>query len=403
MPSAGPLLFQVETAFTAELAKNTGMTSPSLDFQQRALDEFDRGGSVTLYHGTGEGGARRLLAQGKAGRASLGANGGQPELLYVTTHPENALWFARQGGGCEVLEIKVPARMLQLDPEDGIGMTVRDELESSAASGTPASFAVRGELDAALIAHWSGGLQSKADPFVTFLRGRFGDRLAPDGTFQAENFAGWFHGSACVEEDGRPKLMFHGTTVWSFEGRSLGDIEIFERTASVTRVRRRPSIDTIGSWFSDLPGESGAEMYSSSAGAIYPVYLRIQDPWVVTFDSMCRRARRLAGLGDQDPISEQAVDALRHYLKETGRDGIRLLPDLSSSSTEFSTQTCWIALEAQQVKSAVGNCGSYRTTDAGISDPVERERTLLREAMLLRSDRARSLITAFIPESRVAP
>ena len=335
-----------------------------------ALDAFRSSERVRLFHGTTSENANRLLSKGKVGRAPLGANQGRPDLLYVTTNPENATWFAQQAGGGVVLEVDVPRCQLRTDPEDGVHPTVLAELVAAERTGIPASLAVFDDLPALRFRRL--GVGQSVDPMQTFLAKRFGDSIAPDGSSQAENFSRWFGPSKCRDESGVPAVLYHGTITWARgDGRSLGDIEAFDRLASVRRVRRPPSIDTVGSWFSSSPGEQGAGMYAYD-GVIYPVYLAIQNPWETTFASMLKRARDLAGLQKDESINEAAVNALRSWLKDAGRDGIRITHDAASESTEFQGQTAWIALEPSQIKSSLGNAGSYDPADPGLSDPIAR-------------------------------
>ena len=348
---------------------------PCTDYEDKALADFVAGGMVTLYHGTQPGNADRLLRDGKNGHAPLGANLGQPHLLYATTHPENAKWFAEQAGGSDILTVSVPANQLRVDPEDGVYGSVLEELRAAARSGVPASLAVSGTLPASNFSVF-GDRSARVDevPLAGFLRERFGDRRAPDGSLQKDNFAEWFGRSTCVDDAGLPQVCYHGTTVWSRPDRSLGDIDAFDRMSSITRVRRRPSLDSVGSWFSTNPGEDGAGMYAGGgSGAVYPVFLKILDPWVTTFDAMTRRARAFGGLTEDQHVNEVGVAALRYWLQETGRDGICIRHDEHSSSTEFKHQTAWIALEPSQIKSAIGNCGTFDPQDPSISDALARE------------------------------
>lgn len=86
----------------------------------------------TLYHGTTEESAESLLHNGWQPNAwSAGANRGQPKFLYLTTDPEDALWFAQQKGGSSVLEIRGLAMDdINLDPEDACCDTLADELRN---------------------------------------------------------------------------------------------------------------------------------------------------------------------------------------------------------------------------------------------------------------------------------
>lgn len=174
------------------------------------------------------------------------------------------------------------------------------------------------------------------------------------------NFWSWFQGSRAVDGLGRPLVLFHGTYPWETEdGRSLGNVFSFDRLASVNIVRRAHSIDTVGVWFSSNPGAGGAEMYGTT---IYPVYLDIKTPHETTFSLLLRRARLLAnGKDDGRMIGQAEVEALRRWLKAIGKDGIKIVHDPADrSSTEFVRQDAWIALEPEQIKSAIGNDGSFR-------------------------------------------
>ena len=107
----------------------------------------------TLYHGTTEDSAARLLAEGWAPNSgSIGGNCGQRRYLYLTNGAENALWFAEQKGGDVVLEVRVPADTLRIDPEDGIKDTVEEELNLS--HGLPGNVVLTKRLDASAFARF---------------------------------------------------------------------------------------------------------------------------------------------------------------------------------------------------------------------------------------------------------
>lgn len=191
-------------------------------------------------------------------------------------------------------------------------------------------------------------------------------------------FRRWFGQSQVVDAQGRPAVVYHGTTPWTrADGSQLGNIEQFDRLASVTIVKRRPSVDTLGSWFSSEPGATGAGMYAGTTGAIYPVYLSIAKPWHVTFAGMVRIGHRLAGT-DPDTITkapgvyetagfrfgQAQVDALRMWLATMGYDGIQIRHDeRNGERCEFAGQQAWVALEPAQIKSAIANNGAYNAQD----------------------------------------
>ena len=85
--------------------------------------------TYTLYHGT----CSDVLCQTgwTPGSGPQGGNMGQTRYLYLSSGAEDALWFAEEKGCSTVLVVRdVPAEYLIVDPEDGIGDTVEDELNS---------------------------------------------------------------------------------------------------------------------------------------------------------------------------------------------------------------------------------------------------------------------------------
>lgn len=87
-----------------------------------------------LYHGTCPENAEAILQNGWAPRPGrqMGPNGGQPHYLYLSTDPEDARWFAQERGCDTVIEVHgVPLDCLKVDPEDGTGDTLEDELNLS--------------------------------------------------------------------------------------------------------------------------------------------------------------------------------------------------------------------------------------------------------------------------------
>jgi len=177
---------------------------------------------------------------------------------------------------------------------------------------------------------------------------------------KTQAFKKFFGDSKVVNEDGSPMVVYHGTIVRPDTGdvKNMGNIMAFDRL--FTTQFRAPSIDTVGSFFTTNPGKGGAEMYSGAGegAAIYPVYLSIKNPYTTTFETMLRRARMMEnGVDDGRKIGAKEVEALRKFLKESGKDGIHIKAD--PKSAEFKDQDVWIALEPEQIKSATGNRGTF--------------------------------------------
>ncbi|MCE6957732.1 hypothetical protein LAZ40_01485 [Cereibacter sphaeroides] len=87
-------------------------------------------GIPVLYHGTTPEAAAALLRDGWRPHAgSVGGNCGQTRFLYLTNDPLNALWFSEEKGARCVLAVTgLAPGDLKVDPEDGIGETVTDEV-----------------------------------------------------------------------------------------------------------------------------------------------------------------------------------------------------------------------------------------------------------------------------------
>ena len=107
---------------------------------------------LTLYHGTSEASAARLLAEGwTPNSAPPGNQCGDPRFLYLTDEPADALWFANEKGSDVVLEIEVESSHLMVDPDDGMQETVKAEL----ASEWPAKLVISRPVPPDAISRWT--------------------------------------------------------------------------------------------------------------------------------------------------------------------------------------------------------------------------------------------------------
>lgn len=102
---------------------------------------------MKVYHGTTIDNAKNIVENGwRPFSGGVGANCGNNAYLYVTTEKENALWFAAQKGGDTIIEIEVGIDELYIDPEDGVGETVEEELFFNNKNGFPSNFTLRKEV-----------------------------------------------------------------------------------------------------------------------------------------------------------------------------------------------------------------------------------------------------------------
>jgi len=173
------------------------------------------------------------------------------------------------------------------------------------------------------------------------------------------NFRRFFEGSKGVDEYGEPQRFYHGTKLYPESGRP--DFSVFDRAASMTKIRRPMSMDTVGSWFSDRADREGAGMYGD---VIKPVYLNYANPWKPSsFEGFMRIGNALSGR-KYDPAARPGgfdPEALRQWLKENGYDAIQFPRGLDGGD-----QVATVVLEPTQIKSATGNRGTYDPDDPDI-------------------------------------
>jgi len=96
----------------------------------RLFEEFDKEDIITLYHGTTEHSAKALINNGWVSGNYIGSNMGNSNYLYLTSEPEDALWFANENGGNSIVEVSnIPISYLRPDPEDEAGYTMYELLD----------------------------------------------------------------------------------------------------------------------------------------------------------------------------------------------------------------------------------------------------------------------------------
>ncbi len=87
---------------------------------------------ITLFHGTTKESAEMLMKTGwvpNSGRIT--ANMGNRKYFYLTSDPEDALWFANEVGDETVLMVSnIPISGLYPDPDDSSGYSLEELLKS---------------------------------------------------------------------------------------------------------------------------------------------------------------------------------------------------------------------------------------------------------------------------------
>jgi hypothetical protein len=142
-------------------------------------------------------------------------------------------------------------------------------------------------------------------------------------------FKSWFKASRVVDDTGVPLRVFHGS------GQAFDQFKGRQATATA-----RPGLHGEGIWFTRNPDRASEHAkYASGNPQVYPVYLSIQNP---------------ARIPQQDMHFYTVAD-----LKAKGYDGV------------YDTQTGdWIAFDPSQIKSAIGNRGTFDPTNPIITAGV---------------------------------
>ena len=194
--------------------------------------------------------------------------------------------------------------------------------------------------------------------------------MSPSELSLDPNFRRWFEGSKGVDEYGEPMRFYHGSNVWA-DSRLGQPFNAFDRMA-VPRLlaHRKPSMDQVGSWFSDRADRQGAGMYTFSRPTedvnpyIMPLYLKYTNPWETSFEDFLKTGNAVSGRA-YDPAARPGSfdpEPLRSWLKERGHDAIQFPRDGVEGD-----QAVTVVLEPTQIKSAIGNRGTYDPNDADIT------------------------------------
>ncbi len=184
---------------------------------------------------------------------------------------------------------------------------------------------------------------------------------APRPQEETEAFKKWFAGSKAVGKDGRPLIALHGTD---------RDFDTFDTTISDTRHAFNKAINnpdwggSLGTWFTtpslhegnyDIGGsEYMAGEFSGATGegdkapgaVVYPVYLSVKNP--VEFDGY----EHFQDVRDE----HKSLKAFRKALIADGHDGIVIRNSMTDGNVDRDD---WVTFYPQQVKSAIGNRGTF--------------------------------------------
>lgn len=154
---------------------------------------------------------------------------------------------------------------------------------------------------------------------------------ARDGLGEA--FANWFGESKVVDATGAPLVVYHGT---------LKDFSEFRLDRTMDGGFHFGTTKAANERTEDLDEPRGSQPVH-----VMPLYLSIRNPMRTT-----------------DPWDDEDAweDKIR-VAKERGHDGI-----VYRNAREDAGQDSWIAFSPDQIKSAIGNPGTYRLRSSSITD-----------------------------------
>lgn len=189
------------------------------------------------------------------------------------------------------------------------------------------------------------------------LRSRLNSKLQPISTSDEDvtAFWRWFGDSHSVDADGRPLVGYHGTASKDIKefgswrgvaGHFTYDPEFANGYADEAHR------DAIADEFD--PEDFGA--------VVYPVYLKALN----VFDLRDNTHRAMAGIDVDEPGSYEILEASLDEIQSAGFDSyLDFEYDVSAGPTGIAV------FEADQIKSAVGNPGTYDPEDPRITDHAE--------------------------------
>lgn len=165
---------------------------------------------------------------------------------------------------------------------------------------------------------------------------------------ETEAFKRWFGDSKVVDAEGKPLVVYHGTK------------------ADITKFEKYKNPFSAGQGFYFSPLELVANNFAQSEGGnVVPVYLNIRNPYIAK--SYVDAAR----------LSDERISEL----KAQGYDGAYFKPN--DEVNYFQEE--WVAFDPEQIKSAIGNRGTFDPNSANILNQGEYKDLIAQHNLSVRS------------------
>jgi len=313
-----------------------------VDPSGKKLSEL-RGKKVWLYHGTtssllsdirskGLQPAREHGKQSNVGATAMTA--ASPDHVFLTSEhsgPGSAQWYAdhaatKHGGSPVIIRVLVDGDTLSYDPDDVDLKSGRTQYVVDGVSPEQIKEVGGEKLSKALYIGPRGGKWQDATHTIPWKE----EAAHPT---KSEAFGAWFKGSKIVDKEGKPLKVYHGT---------VKDFASFDTGAREDKFGRQAR----GAHFSVDPDYASSYAQAKGekkGGNVIPAYLSIKHPYVI-HDPKGDRYKEVV------TITPESYAELR----DQGYDGIVYHGD--DEDPDFMEV---VAFEPGQIKSAIGNVGTF--------------------------------------------
>jgi hypothetical protein len=182
-------------------------------------------------------------------------------------------------------------------------------------------------------------------------------------------FRRWFGGSRLIDKNGQPQVVYHGT-------KTPGHTVFTPR--EITRAGTGEALSGVGLYFSTEPREAAS--YAGEEGAVYPVYLRLENPFIRGYSRWRSGALAIATAYLSDLVNERYAQGKVATLREGSFLAEALPPTVITQMLRADGYDgvvdghILMVLDGKQVKSATGNRGTFDVNDADIRHNPRRTR-----------------------------
>jgi len=175
-------------------------------------------------------------------------------------------------------------------------------------------------------------------------------RFAQATATASDAFKRWFGNSKVVDKNGKPLVVYHGTDQ---------DLDVLKSSKQLEREGVREVGYTNGIYAAANPAYAGRYGVGKEGANVMPVYLSMKNPKVLEYNAFQRIVAKLTGYTDSKSKelarSIAVTDRDLAEYKRQGYDGL-----INKELDEY------VVFDSTQIKSAIGNIGTYDPTNPNI-------------------------------------